>query len=285
MEVGAGDRRYEVVENWPNVPDGMRWGQVVQVVVDSQDRVFFFQRIAPEVTIFDKSGEYLGAWPEGGRFEDVHSAYVGRDGEGDYLIVVDRNRNAIARTTLDGEVVWERQEDRYNRPTDAAVASNGDIYLSDGYGNALVHHLSPAGEHIRTWGGPGVGPNEFRLPHGVWLATWRGQETVYVCDRENSRIQRFSLDGKYLGKVSGLRRPTDIVVDSDGFRYVSELVSRVTIFDEDDHAIARIGGEELREPGQFVAPHSVWLDSEGSLYVSEVLEGQRVQKFRRISGE
>jgi sugar lactone lactonase YvrE len=282
MEVGAGDRRYEVVENWPNVPDGMHWGQVVQVVVDSQDRVMFFQRIAPEVTIFDKSGEYLGAWPEGGRFEDIHSAYVGRDGEGEYLIVVDRNRNAIARTTLDGEVVWERQEDRYNRPTDAAVASNGDIYVSDGYGNALVHHLSPTGEHISTWGGPGVGTSEFKLPHGVWMANWRGQETVYVCDRENLRIQRFSLDGEYLGKVSGLRRPTDIVVDSDGYRYVSELVSRLTILDADDHAIAHIGGEERRESGYFVAPHSVWLDSEGSLYVSEVLEGQRVQKFKRV---
>jgi hypothetical protein len=57
MEVGAGIRRYEVVEGWPKLPDGMRWGQVVQVVVDSQDRVFFFQRIAPEVSIFDKSGE------------------------------------------------------------------------------------------------------------------------------------------------------------------------------------------------------------------------------------
>ena len=153
------------------------------------------------------------------------------------------------------------------------MASNGDIYVSDGYGNAFVHHLSPTGEHISTWGGPGVGPSEFRLPHGVWMASWRGQETVYVCDRENSRIQLFSLDGEYLGKVPGVRRPTDIVVDGDGMRYVSELLSRVTILDEDDHAIAHIGGEELREPGQFVAPHSVWLDSEGSLYVTEVLEG------------
>jgi hypothetical protein len=282
MEVGAGIRRYEVVEGWPKLPEGMRWGQVVQVVVDSQDRVFFFQRIAPGVSIFDKSGEYLGAWPEGGRFTDIHSAYVGKDDEGEFLIIVDRDRNAIARTTLDGEVVWERQEDRYNRPTDAAVASNGDIYVTDGYGNALVHHLSSTGEHIKTWGAPGVAPNEFRLPHGVWMTDWRGQETVYVCDRENSRIQRFSLDGEYRGTVPGVRRPTDIVVDADGVRYVSELSSRVTILDEDDHAITRIGGQELREPGQFVAPHSLWLDSEGSLYVTEVLEGQRVQKFKRV---
>jgi len=276
------DRRFEVVENWPSVPDGMSWGQVVQVVVDSKDRVFFFQRITPQVTIFDTSGAYLGAWENAGRFEDIHSVFTGTDGVGEYLLIVDRNRNAIARTTLDGEVVWEKQDDRFNRPTDAAVASNGDIYVSDGYGNPYVHHLSSTGEHIRTWGSEGVGPSEFRLPHGVWITTWRGQETVYVCDRENWRIQRFSLDGTYLGKVSGVRRPTDIIVDGAGYRYVSELLSRVTIFDEDDHIVARIGGESLREPGQFVAPHSLWLDSEGSLYVTEVLEGQRVQKFRRV---
>jgi hypothetical protein len=275
------DRKFVVVENWPNVPDGMNWGQVVQVIVDSRDRVIFFQRIAPQVTIFDKSGEYLGEWKSDSRFEDIHSAWVGNDADGEYLLIVDRNRNAIARTTIEGEVVWERQEDRYNRPTYAAAAPNGDIYVSDGYGNPYVHHLSPTGEHIRTWGGDGVGPSEFRLPHGVWITTWRGQEVVYVCDRENSRLQRFSLDGEYLGKVSGVRRPTDIVVDGDGFRYVSELLSRVTIFDADDHVVARIGGQPLREPGQFIAPHAVWLDSEGSLYVSEVLEGQRVQKFRR----
>jgi hypothetical protein len=282
MEVGAGIRRYEVVEGWPNEPAGFQWGQVVQVIVDSQDRVYFFQRVEPHVAIFDKGGEYSGAWPENGRFGDIHSAWVGGDREGEYLIVVDRDSNELARTTLEGEVVWSVKGERFNRPTDAAVASNGDIYVSDGYGNALVHQFSSGGEHIRTWGAPGVGPGQFRLPHGVWIAEWRGQECVYVCDRENWRIQRFSLEGEYLGKTPGTKRPTDIVVDGDGVRYVSELVARVTIFDSDDHAIATLGGESKAEPGFFVAPHSVWLDSESALYVTEVLEGRRVQKFRRL---
>jgi hypothetical protein len=42
-----------------------------------------------------------------------------------------------------------------------------------------------------------------------------------------------------------------------------------------------MGGEESREPGGFVAPHGVWLDSRGDIYVGEVLAGQRVQKFAR----
>jgi sugar lactone lactonase YvrE len=281
MQVGAGIRRYEVVQDWPRLPDGMRWGQVVQVVVDGQDRVFLFQRITPQVSIWSTDGQQIGGWPEDGRFQDIHSVFHSSDAEGEYFIIVDRDANELARTTLDGERVWSVQGDMFNRPTDAAVASNGDIYVSDGYGNAKVHHYSPQGEHLNTWGEPGVAPGQFRLPHGVWITQWRGQECVYVCDRENWRIQRFSLAGDYLGKVAA-RRPTDIVVDGDGLRYVSELLHRVTIYDEDDHVIARIGGQEKREPGEFVAPHSVWLDSAGSLYVTEVLEGQRVAKFRRV---
>jgi hypothetical protein len=72
------------------------------------------------------------------------------------------------------------------------------------------------------------------------------------------------------------------VVDDEGYRYVGELQHRVTILDPDDAIIARIGGESKAEPGYFVAPHSVWLDSEGSLYVGEVLEGQRVTRLKRI---
>jgi hypothetical protein len=107
---------------------------------------------------------------------------------------------------------------------------------------------------------------------------------LYVCDRENHRIQVFTLDGNYLAKITDLRQPGNIIVDGEGVRYVAELQSRVTLLDSDDFVLARIGGEKKPEPGFFVAPHTVWLDSEGSMYVGEVLEGQRVSKFKRVRG-
>jgi DNA-binding beta-propeller fold protein YncE len=262
----------------------MAWGQVVQVIVDRQDRVFFFHRERPGVLLFDTAGNYQGSWDAArDTFPDIHSAYYGTDAEGEYLILVDRNSNEVARTTLDGEVVWTTgsRPDLFDRPTDAAVASNGDIYVSDGYGNAKVHRLSARGEHLGAWGEPGSGPGQFNLPHGVWLAERDGQECVYICDRENRRIQIFSLNGAYLAEIGDLARPTDIVVGPDGTRYISELLHRVTLLDAQDRVVAHLGGESSAEPGQFVAPHAVWLDSAGALYVTEVLEGRRVQKFDR----
>ncbi len=168
------------------------------------------------------------------------------------------------------------------RPTDSGVAPDGNIYVSDGYGNASVHEFTASGEHVRTWGRSGVGPGEFNLVHAVRVIERDGVPCVYVADRENSRIQIFSRAGDFVSKIGSVKRPTDIVVDSEGYRYVPELASRVTILDPDDHVVAQIGGEEKKEPGHFVAPHTLWLDSEDSMYIGEVLEGQRVSKYRRV---
>lgn len=282
-EPGASARAagYRPVPNWPNTPDGWNWGQVVQVIVDTQDRVFFFQRDSPAVSIWNTDGDLLETWPEPIGFDDIHGAYYGEDADGEYLLIIDRNANRLARTTLSGEVVWSRDDLGFNRPTDAGVASNGDIYVSDGYGNPYVHRLTSKGEPIARWGTSGVGPGQFNLVHSVWMTDYRGEETVYVCDRHNYRVQRFSLDGEYRGKATGARRPTDLVVGPDGTRYVTELDARVTLLDTDDHPIAHIGGVAQHEPGEFVSPHSIWLDSTGAFYVTEVLEGRRVQKFVR----
>lgn len=290
MAYGSGIRQYEFVEGWPSMPEGQRFGQVVEVVVDAQDRVFVFHRLDPSPMIFSMAGDYLGSWEKNDHWKDIHGVTLGRDEAGEYLIVVDRDRHLVSRADLDGNPVWtvgtpDQAADAmgyFNRPTDSGIAPNGDIYVADGYGNARVHQFSSSGEHIRSWGSSGVAPGQFHLPHGARVIERDGQPNVYICDRENWRIQRFSLEGEYLGKVTGFRQPGDIIVDAEGVRYVPELQGHVAILDQDDHTIAKLGGERNTEPGNFFAPHTVALDSQGSLYVGEVLEGQRVSKFTRV---
>ena len=84
------------------------------------------------------------------------------------------------------------------QPSDqVAIGLKGEIYVSDGYGNARVHIFSPKGELKRSWGEPGSGPGQFHLAHGIAVAA---DGRVFVCDREADRIQIFSPDGEFLSE-------------------------------------------------------------------------------------
>jgi sugar lactone lactonase YvrE len=85
--------------------------------------------------------------------------------------------------------------------TDIAFAPHGRIFISDGYANARILEYTAAGKRVRQWGTAGTGPGEFHLPHGIAVDE---DGILYVADRENGRIQRFDLDGRFLGEWSGL---------------------------------------------------------------------------------
>jgi sugar lactone lactonase YvrE len=201
----------------------------------------------------------------------------------------------------------------FNRPTKPAVAPGGDLFVSDGYGNARVHRYSAAGELLDSWGGPGSSPGRFNLPHGIAVAP---DGRVMVADRENDRIQIFWEDGEFLEAWTDVQRPTDLCVDGSGVVYVSELrrqtdemsftrgfpdrelPGRVSVFDAEGSLLARWGGPEPCAPGNFWAPHTICADSRGDVYVGDVAysylslgargllpEGCPVlQKFARVGG-
>jgi len=83
--------------------------------------------------------------------------------------------------------------------TDLAFAPNGHIFISDGYANARVLEYTGDGNKVREWGEPGTGPGQFHLLHSIQIDE---EGVIYVADRENGRIQRFDLEGHYLGEWS-----------------------------------------------------------------------------------
>jgi DNA-binding beta-propeller fold protein YncE len=189
------------------------------------------------------------------------------------------------------------------------VAPNGDINASDGYGNARDHRFSADGQLIQSWGSPGTEPGQFNLPHSVAV---HRDGRVFVADRESDRIQIFSPGGEYLAEWTNVQRPTDIYIDANDRVYVGELVwrkgmksyrlgayaeeqpARVSIYDIEGNLLLRWGGPDAATPGNFVAPHGIWVDDEGSIYVGEVTntigvsqgyvpEGTHtIQKFARL---
>jgi DNA-binding beta-propeller fold protein YncE len=95
---------------------------------------------------------------------------------------------------------------------DIAFGPGGRLFIADGYGNARILEYDAAGKRVKQWGTPGTGPGQFNLPHGIALR----DGVIYVADRQNGRIQRFDLDGKYLGEWGHLGKTFSITAGPDG---------------------------------------------------------------------
>jgi len=289
----TGEREYRLVAGWGQLPQGWAWGQVGGVAVDSQDRVHAFTRGSHPYMIFDRSGKLVDHWGEG-VFEDAHGICITPD---DTAYFVDRDPQVVLKFSRDGRhrlTLGKRHEHAdtgytaenptvehagppFHHPTDVSVSPAGEIYVSDGYRNCRVHKYAPDGTLLMSWGEPGDGPGQFVLPHSVWEHKGR----VYVADRGNNRIQVFNTEGGHLATWPGFLQPCKIYIDGQDVMYVAELGDRVSVLDLDGKVLARWGGERSHEPGLFWGPHGIWADSAGDVYVAEVLEGQRVQKFAR----
>jgi DNA-binding beta-propeller fold protein YncE len=169
------------------------------------------------------------------------------------------------------------------RCTHTALSPNGEIYVTDGYGNAQVHKYTPDGKYLSSWGKCGIGEGEFNLPHNVHCDAdgW-----VYVADRENHRVQVFDGNGRYEAQWNNMHRPCGLYSPggSKPIFYIGELGPgmainsqhpnigpRVSIVTHEGKLLARLGHAHAGEaPGQFIAPHGIAVDSRGDIYVGEV---------------
>lgn len=284
MIFGQGTHQYTVQENWWTLPDGWEFGWIPAVAVDSQDRVYVYSRSEHPMIVFDRDGNFLTSWGDD-ILKDAHGIFI--DAE-DNIYCVERETHVMRKFTTEGELLMTlgtpdeagAEDEPFNLPTDLALGPDGEMYISDGYGNARIHKYSPDGELIKSWGKPGTGPGEFDLPHCVRVDP---RNRLMVADRENNRIQFFTLDGEYIEEWGDLLQPDTIFIDEDELVYVAELEQRVSIMTLDGEVVSQWGSERgSTVPGEFLAcPHGIWVDSHGDIYVGEVQADARLQKYIR----
>lgn len=303
IRVGHDDFRYVVDESWAKFPAMGDAGEAVGVACDSQDRVYVFLRGPKPVLVFERDGTPIGFWGAGS-FTRPHGIFIGPDdtvyctddfghtvrtfstaGAPKLTLGTPGKPSDTGATSIDYRTI-QRAGPPFNFPTNLALGPTGDLYVSDGYGNARIHRFAPDGRLLHSWGAPGSGPGQFHVPHGVAVDS---VGTVYVADRENCRIQLFTDAGVYRGQWTDVARPCQLFIDRAGWIYVAELGfragrwpgtgthqpgqtgGRVSIFDCAGKVHARIGGgEKPCDPGDFFAPHGIWVDSRGDIYVAEV---------------
>jgi sugar lactone lactonase YvrE len=291
MLFNAGKYNYELVKDWAKVPPGWSFLDVCGLSIDTQDRVYVLSRSDRPVSVFDRDGNLLTSWGQG-FFKHAHGSCGSPSGN---VFCTDDMRHVVAEFTPEGKLqrvlgnldqpsdtgysvkpggtpasidTIKRGGPPFNRPTGVTVAPWGEIYVSDGYGNCRVHRFAADGILLQSWGEPGEGQGQFRLPHCVRIDS---QDRVWVSDRENGRFQIFDRYGNFLEQWTGFSRPTDLFFDKEGTIYISELNQRVSLMNMKGDFLGRWGtpGED-KKTAFFVSPHTIAVDSHGDIYVGEV---------------
>ncbi len=305
---------YHVVNDWPILPVGYRLGRVAGLAVNSRNEVIVFHRAdrswldgegpiaRPTILRIDAaSGEVIDSLGAG-LFENPHGLAVDAD---DNIWVTDTRLHQVFKLSPEGEVVLTLGEagvrgndaTHFDGVTNVAIAGDGSVYITDGYGNSRVAKFSADGDFLFDWGEEGDRPGQFRLPHDITLDA---QGRIYVADRSNSRIQVFEPDGTFIDqwRSEALGRPWALEIAGDGLLYVVDggdywnnsqyrsdrpdtlPLDRARVHRMDlDGNILDTWGSFGQYAGQFAWPHAISVDMDGGVYVGEVWLGMRVQKF------
>ena len=274
--LGEGDYRYEVIHEWPQLPDKYNWQITHNVAVDGDQNLYVIhegdhkeQADHPNIFVFDSEGRYIRSF--GSQFQGGGHGIEVREEDGEQFLYVCcyQHKKTFAKLSLKGEVVWQKYapmnsglypegEDTNpqkiwgrNRfmPTNFAFLDDGDFFLVDGYGAYRVHRYDKDGNWKSMFGGVGKGEGTFDLPHGIWVDKRSGREpSLVVVDRQNDTLQYFTLDGKYLETLTGYGWPANVDTWQDQM-VVPELFARVTILGENNKVVARLGDDIERVRG------------------------------------
>lgn len=306
---------FEPQVDWHRLPEGTTLHETPGVAVDAQDRVYALTRNTENpVLLFSPEGELLTTFGKGVFSDRTHGITIGPDGA---VYCTDDGTHTVTKWSPEGELLLTigtpgQPASRWSglpfcRPTQAAVSQHsGAIFISDGYANARVHKYAPDGRYMTSWGEPGIDPGQFMIPHNIAIDA---DDRLYVADREAHRVQVFDTDGNLQAIWQNIHRPCGLTVGPDGNIYIGELNGvaltldcpgyghRIGVYSPEGTLLCRFGDpEEGEEPGRFIAPHGIAVDSHGDVYVGEVTftirgrlldpprELRSLSKLRRLAG-
>jgi hypothetical protein len=202
------------------LPEGQELGMVSWVARDPKTGVtWLLQRgdKADPVLAVDKEGRVLHSFGKG-LYKIPHALRLDPQGN---VWTVDAASSTVIKFSPKGEKLLqidvggqpESARSAFRGTTDVAFGPRGRIFIADGYANARILEYTADGKKVREWGSAGTGPGEFHLPHSIVVDE---NNILYVADRENGRIEKFNLDGKFLGEFPNLGRTYSLKLGAHG---------------------------------------------------------------------
>jgi len=325
LVVGEGEHRFQVEHDWPQLPDRYTWQTTHNVAVDKSGCLYVIHegkanlKDHPSIFVFDPAGKFIRAF--GQQFQGGgHGIEIREEAGREFLYVCAYQAlKTFAKLDLQGETVWQQYapmqsgvyaadedtkptgqwgRDRF-MPTNFAFLDDGGFLLVDGYGAFYVHRYDRDARWQSCFGGAGGGEGKFNTPHGIWVDRRAGrQPAIVVCDRANHTLQYFNMDGTYLETLTGYGLPANVETWQN-LLVIPELHARVTLLNEKNEVVARLGDDVARitgeggmkirgdkanwQPGKFVHPHDACFGHDGSIFVAEWVATGRVSRLKRLA--
>lgn len=181
--LGEGEHKYECIHDWGQLPASIKYGNTHSVVEDAQGHIYVHHTVHKDspsldsVVVFDDKGKFVRSW--GPMFHGgAHGMHIRKEGNTEYLYFCDEKHGIVTKRTLKGEEVWTmgypQDSPVYQkgpgssgpggaaglnyRPTNFAIAPNGDFWVGDGYGSYYMFHYTQKGNEFprlkNVFGGP-----------------------------------------------------------------------------------------------------------------------------------
>ncbi|GAA4235545.1 peptidylglycine monooxygenase-like protein [Postechiella marina] len=302
--LGHGEFKYKLEKAWGNLnPKNHPVKNCHEMVMDAKKRLFMLtDHPKNNMLIYDKSGKLLNSWTL--NLKGAHGLTIHDENGTEFLYITDASNGRVLKTTLNGNIVFEfsnpkaigiyKASQNY-KPTETAIAPNGDIYIADGYGSQFILQYNSKGEFIRKFGGDSfLQPNKFKQAHGVAIDNRDPNNPTLLCSaRIKNEFKRFTLDGKYLESyyIPGayVSRP---VIDDDmlysgvcfgmtkGNYNMQMNQGFVTILNKENKVVSNPGGSKpkykkgaldiiLQDKPIFKHCHDVCVDDDKNLYICQ----------------
>lgn len=317
VKTGNGAFTYETVPGFGTLPDGENLGPTHGgVVVDRKGLIYVSTDGEKSLCVFKPDGTFVKAIAQGvDGARGIHGMQIVSEGDQEFIYGAQLNGYGnkmlskgektplrAVKLDLDGNVVMTIPNDQtgevkggFGGVTGIAVAPDGAIFVSMGYGSNLIHKFDKEGKLLKTFGGRGKGKKQFMTCHGLGIDKRFGEPRLLVCDREKRRLVHLDLEGNWIGEyATNLRRPCAVSFYGDHCA-VAELEARVVILDKKGTPVSFVGDNPNKKqwagfgvapkdmkPGIFTAPHGLSFDGEGNLYVQDWNTTGRVSKLKRV---